>query len=228
MIDDGTLKEEAKRWMPAFELFIFDLDGTLIDSKEDIANAVNMTFRDVGLPEKPKELIYGYVGNGVRQLILDALESDDDVLIDRALGIFEQHYLTHLLDETRLFPGIAAVLDHYGQKKKAVVTNKPSKYTSKIIEGLQVEHLFDSVIGGEPTLKLKPHPEMILKVLDVLDTDPSHAVMIGDSVNDIHAARAAGLRMCGVGYGFGDGEELKSVGVDYFVDSGEELIHLLS
>jgi len=214
--------------MKSVKLLIFDLDGTLIDSKRDIANAVNLTFRDIGLPEKSHETIYGYVGNGVRQLILDAIASDDAPLIDRALQIFEAHYLTHLLDETRLFPGIQVALDHYANKKKALVTNKPELYTRKIVDGLHVEKHFDIVFAACPAVQLKPHPEMILKTLDALGIHPADAVMIGDSLNDIHAARAAGIRVCGVGYGFGDGEELKSEGVDYFVESGEALIPLFS
>ncbi|MFQ5729641.1 MAG: HAD family hydrolase, partial [Waddliaceae bacterium] len=154
--------------MNAVELLIFDLDGTLIDSKKDIANSVNMTFRDVGLPEKPHGEIYGYVGNGVRQLIRDAVASEDNNLIERSLQIFETHYLTHLLDETRLYPGIEAVFRHYGEKKMALVTNKPTKYTTKIIEGLNVDGLFDIVIGGRSDIQLKPHPEMILRTLEVL------------------------------------------------------------
>ncbi|MFQ5597914.1 MAG: HAD family hydrolase [Nitrospiria bacterium] len=214
--------------MTSVKLLIFDLDGTLIDSKRDIAKSVNKTFRDIGLPEKPQEVIYGFVGNGVRQLIVDAVASEDPQLINRSLKIFEQHYLAHLLDETRLFPGIASVLYHYESKKKALVTNKPAKYTDKIIMGLGVKTLFDSVIAGDPTIELKPHPEMILKTLEAVKTEPSDAVMIGDSLNDIHAARSAGVRICGVGYGFGDTEVLKSAGLDYFVETGQDLITLFS
>lgn len=214
--------------MVAPRLLIFDLDGTLIDSKRDIAKSVNMTFRDLGLPEKPDETIYGYVGNGVRQLILDAVESTDAHLIDRAFEIFRGHYLEHLLDETRLYPGISEVLEHYRRKKIALVTNKPYVYVEKILEGLGAEKAFDLVVGSEPDTQLKPHPEMILKTLDALDTPKSDAVMIGDSVNDIFAARSAGVRACAVAYGFGDTDDLRSERPDYFVETGEALKTLFS
>lgn len=214
--------------MVAAGLLIFDLDGTLIDSKRDIAKSVNLTFRDLGLPEKPNETIYGYVGNGVRKLILDAVGSTDVHLINRALEIFRGHYLEHLLDETRLYPGISEVLEHYRQKKKALVTNKPHVYAEKILEGLGADKAFDLILGSEPDTHLKPHPEMILKTLASLDTPTSDAVMIGDSLNDIYAARSAGVRSCAVAYGFGDVNDLRSEGPDFFVETGEALMTLFS
>ncbi|MFQ5588388.1 MAG: HAD family hydrolase [Nitrospiria bacterium] len=214
--------------MPHIELLIFDLDGTLIDSKKDIARSVNLTFRDVGLPEKPYEVIYGYVGNGVRQLMTDAVEANDPALIDEVLACFEQHYLSHLLDETRLFPGIAEVLSHFEHKKIALVTNKPTHYTDKIIEGLQLSETFDLIIGAGPDIQLKPHPDMLLKTLDTLQTDAQKTVMIGDSLNDIHAAKAAGTISCSVGYGFGCAEELQSADPDFSINSSQELMTLFS
>ncbi|MFQ5579099.1 MAG: HAD family hydrolase [Nitrospiria bacterium] len=214
--------------MAAAELLIFDLDGTLIDSKRDIAKSVNLTFRDLGLPEKPNETIYGYVGNGVRKLILDAVESTDMRLVDRALEVFRAHYLEHLLDETSLYPGIRDVLVHFHQTKMAIVTNKPHVYTEKILEGLGVDKAFDLIIGSEPDTRLKPHPEMILKTLETLDASTSEAVMIGDSLNDIYAARSAGVRSCAVSYGFGDADELRSEHPDFFVETGEALMTLFS
>ena len=212
--------------MSKIELLIFDLDGTLIDSKKDIAHSVNLTFRDVGLPEKPHEVIYGYVGNGVRQLITDAVASDDPALIDQALQIFEQHYLNHLLDETRLFPGMEEVLYRYNGKKLALVTNKPVNYTDKIIKGLKVDKHFEFILAAQPGISLKPRPDMLLKTLDVLSIAPSEAVMIGDSLNDINAARAAKVPSCGVAYGFGDRQVLQSAHPDYFAESCDELLTL--
>ncbi len=212
--------------MSHIELLIFDLDGTLIDSKKDIADAVNLTFRDVGLPQKPNEVIYGFVGNGVRQLISDAVASDDPALIDQALDIFEQHYLEHLLDETRLFPGMDAVLDRYADKKLALVTNKPVNYTNKIIEGLKIDQRFDFILAAQPSIRLKPAPDMLLKTLEVLNISPSAAVMIGDSLNDIDAARSAKVPSCGVAYGFGERQSLQSAKPDYFAESCEDLLSL--
>jgi phosphoglycolate phosphatase len=212
--------------MNPVSLLIFDLDGTLIDSRKDIAASVNLTFRDLGLPEQPDELIYGYVGNGVRRLILDTVRSADPLLIDRTLQIFEGHYLKHLLDDTVLYAGLEEVLHHFGNKKKAIVTNKPLLYSIKIIEGLRVRAHFDLILGAEPIVRLKPHPEMILRTLDDLNVAPAEAVMIGDSLNDIEAARSAGIKSCAVGYGLGNVEELRSGNPDFFAETVEDLKRL--
>lgn len=212
--------------MNPVSLLIFDLDGTLIDSKKDLAISVNLTFRDLGLPEKPLEEIYGYVGNGVRRLIFDSLGSADPALIEQSLQIFEAHYLKHLLDETVLYPGMEEVLAHFKEKKKAVVTNKPLLYTTRIMEGLGARPHFDLILGSEPIVNLKPHPEMILRTLDHLRIAPSEAVMIGDSANDVQAARAAGIKSCGVGYGICDPDLLRSTGPDFFAETVGDLKRL--
>ncbi len=204
-------------------LLIFDLDGTLVDSRRDIAKAVNMTFRDIGFPEKPDELIYSYVGDGVRRLIRQAVESEDPALLDRSLRIFEGHYLTHLLDETRLYPGMGSVLSHFQAKRKALATNKPILFTRKILRGLGLTQCFDLIIGGGDTSNLKPHPEMILKVLHSLKVAPTKAVMIGDSLNDLAAARAAGILTCAVGYGLGDPASLRAANPHFFAETVADL-----
>ncbi|MFQ5455378.1 MAG: HAD family hydrolase [Nitrospirota bacterium] len=205
------------------KLLIFDLDGTLIDSKRDIATAVNLTFREIGLPEKEPEVIYGYVGDGVRMLIQRSLGNDCRYNFDEAISIFRRHYLAHLLDTTRFYPEIEEVLDYYRNKKKAIVTNKPIEYTSKIIDGLGVNDRFHIVVGGERGYSLKPEPDMILKVIDELKVNNELAVLIGDSINDILAARAAGIRSCAVGYGLGEADILKESKPDIFCKRVEDL-----
>ncbi len=207
-------------------LFIFDLDGTLIDSRKDIAASVNMTFRDLNLPQKPPETIYGYVGNGVRRLIIEAVESEEPDLVDRALRIFESHYLAHLLDETVLYPGILDLFAHFNGKKKAVATNKPILYTTPIIEGLGIGHHFDLVLGGTPPLQLKPHPDMLLTILRTLDIAKEEAIMIGDSFTDVQAARAAGIKSCAVGYGLVEREALLAASPDFFAETTSDLKRL--
>ena len=212
--------------MRSVDLLMFDLDGTLIDSRNDLADSVNQTFRALGLPEKPRELLYGYVGNGVRRLISDAVGAAAPSLLDRALRLFEAYYLDHLLDETCVYPGIERVLEHYRGKKKAVVTNKPILYTTRILEGLQVEGSFDLVVASEAATQLKPHPEMILRTLVHFRAAPERAVMIGDSLNDILAARAAGVISCAVGYGLGNLDALMAARPDLFAERPEDLQRL--
>ena len=212
--------------MTPVKLLIFDLDGTLIDSRQDIAASVNRTFRDLNLPPKPDEIIYRYVGNGVRRLIIEAVESEEPALVDRALQIFEGHYLAHLLEETSLYPGILEMFSHFKDKKKGMATNKPTLYTERIIKGLGIEHYFDVVLGGTPPLQLKPHPDMLLKILHTLGIAPEDAIMVGDSFTDIQAARAAGIRSCAVGYGLVEREALLAASPDFFVETAMDLARL--
>ena len=211
----------------AAALFLFDLDGTLIDSRVDIARAVNLTFHDLGLPPKPETLIYGYVGLGVRRLIIDAVESEEPALIDRALAHFENHYLAHLLDTTRLYPGIADLLAGLPKVRTAIVTNKPHHYTLKILEGLKILDRFDLVIGGTPDRRMKPDPQMVTEALGTLQVDPSDALLIGDSTADTRAARSAGVRSCAVGYGLSPVEEIQAASPDFFAETVADLGALL-
>jgi phosphoglycolate phosphatase len=205
------------------DLLIFDLDGTLADTKQDIAMAVNLTLKEFGLPPKEPALIYGYVGDGVRKLLQRAFEGQPQAFYEKALKIFRQYYLTHLLDTTRFYPGVLEILEHFRGKKKAIATNKPYEYTKKIIDGLGVQDRFDLVLGGDSTLHLKPHPAIIQEVLSRLGVDGKQAVMVGDGVNDILAARAAGAKSCAVGYGLGRVEDLLAVNPDFFCDQIKDL-----
>jgi len=209
--------------MIAVDLLIFDLDGTLADTKQDIATAVNLTLKEFGLPPKESAVIYGYVGDGVRKLLQRAFEGQPQGFYERALKVFRQHYLTHLLDTTQFYPGVLEILDHFKGKKRAIATNKPFEYTQKIIEGLGVRDHFDLVLGGDSTLHLKPHPAIIQVVLGRLGVDGKRAVMVGDGVNDILAARAAGAKSCAVGYGLGQTEDLLAANPDFFCDRIKDL-----
>ena len=230
------------------DLLIFDLDGTLCDTKDDIAHSVNLTLKELGLPQKSREAIYGYVGGGVRQLLRQSLESEhpqtvsettiteDEVQRKEGVGTqgeqnrfslametFRTHYMNHLLDTTKPYSGMEKVLSHFQDKKKALVTNKPQVYTDKILAGLNLAGQFDIILGSDNGFQLKPDPEMILHVIQQLQVHPSRCVMIGDGLPDILAARRAGIKSCAVAYGLGDPNELKNAGPDYFCEEPEEI-----
>jgi phosphoglycolate phosphatase len=209
--------------MTSVDLLIFDLDGTLADTKDDIATAVNLTLKEFGLPSKEPSVIYDYVGDGVRKLLQRAFAEQPPGSYEQALQVFRQHYLGHLLDTTQFYPGVLEILDHFKNKKKAIATNKPFEYTQKIIEGLGVESRFDLVLGGDSMLHLKPHPAIIREVLDRLRISGERSVMIGDGVNDILAARAAGAQSCAVGYGLGRVEDLLAADPDFFCENIKDL-----
>ena len=213
--------------MHKIDLLIFDLDGTLIESKWDIATAVNLTLKDLGLPERAQEEIFGFVGDGIKRLLRLAVGEENQARYDEALQIFHDHYIAHCLDRTRFYPGIDRVLAHYASKHKAVATNKSLEYTARILDGLGAHH-FACVVGGDNGYGLKPEPGMLLKILDELKVERDRAVLIGDSTNDINGGHNAGIRVCAVGYGMGNREKMAACNPDWFIEQPEDLIRLFA
>ncbi|MGQ9897259.1 MAG: HAD-IA family hydrolase [Acidobacteriota bacterium] len=192
---------------------LFDLDGTLVDSRRDLATALDLTLGDLGLPPLGVEVTTRLVGDGARRLIERGLVAAgaksmlSDAFIGEALERFNIHYAQHLLATTRPYPNVRAVLEHFAELPKAVVTNKPSHFSEAILQGLGLRPYFVAVIGGD-TLR-KPHPAPVQSgLIACRGGNPAEAVMIGDSPNDIRAGRAAGMLTCGVTYGFRTSSEL--------------------
>jgi phosphoglycolate phosphatase len=211
------------------DLLIFDLDGTLIESKYDIATAVNLTLADLGLPQRTQEEIFGFVGDGVKQLLRRSVGEkhgqENAAPYEEALRVFRGHYLAHCLDCTKFYHGVEAVLHYFARTLKAIATNKSLEYTKKIMDGLGVHH-FAYMVGGDDGFGLKPEPGMILKVMAHLNVKRDRTVLIGDSTNDINAGHNAGIRVCAVGYGMGNREKMAACGPDWFIEKPEELMEL--
>jgi phosphoglycolate phosphatase len=160
------------------DLLIFDLDGTLIESKWDIAASVNFTLEELGLPQRPLEEIFGFVGDGVKKLLRLAVGETNRVSFEEALGVFRRHYLAHCLDRTVYYPGVEKVLGYFGDKRKAVATNKSIEYTNVILQGLGPQY-FNFVVGGDNGFGLKPEPGMLLHIMERLNTVPERTVLVG-------------------------------------------------
>ncbi len=185
---------------------LFDLDGTLIDSREDIALAVNLTRQDFGLAPHSLETVVSCVGEGVRVLIERAIPERPD-LWERMLEHQRKHYLAHLLDHTVLYPGVREAL---GALRAAgwrigVVTNKPGAVTRPILEGLGVLGCFDAVVGGGDCAALKPDPAPLHMAAARMGVSlVASDWMVGDHVTDLEAGARAGIRRCFCRYGFGE------------------------
>ena len=185
---------------------LFDLDGTLIDSRADLALAVNLTRNDFGLPPLPVSAVVAAIGEGVRTLLARTIPECADIL-EALLERQRFHYGAHFLDSTTLYPDFDFVLRTLKARgwKLGVVTNKPALFTRPILEGLGVLDVFDAVIGGGDCPLLKPDPtplhlaaERMASPLDENDW------MIGDHVTDLDAARNAGIKSCFCRFGFGE------------------------
>lgn len=207
------------------DLLIFDLDGTLIESKWDIAKSVNLTLAELGLPERSLEEIFGFVGDGVKKLLRLAVGEQNQERFDEALNVFRKHYLEHCLDRTVFYPGVEPMLEHFSRKQKAVATNKSIEYTRVILNGLGAHH-FPVVIGGDNGFGLKPEPGMLLHIVETVGVPKDRTVLVGDSTNDINGGRNAGIRVCAVGYGMGNREKMAACKPDWFIERPEELMEL--
>lgn len=207
------------------ELLIFDLDGTLIESKWDIAKSVNLTLAELGLPPRPIEEIFGFVGDGVKKLLRLAVGEHPTVGFDEALRVFRGHYLEHCLDRTVFYPGVERVLTHFSGKRQAVATNKSIEYTNVILKGLGAQY-FHCVVGGDNGFGLKPEPGMLLHVMERLNIASERTVLVGDSTNDINGGHNAGIRVCAVGYGMGNREKMAACGPEWFIEQPEELMEI--
>lgn len=207
------------------DLLIFDLDGTLIESKWDIAQSVNLTLAELGLPERSLEEIFGFVGDGVKKLLRLAVGEGNQERFDEALMVFRGHYLEHCLDRTVFYPGIEPMLQHFDHKEKAVATNKSIEYTRVILNGLGAHH-FPVVVGGDNGFGLKPEPGMLLHIIEQVGASKDRTVLVGDSTNDINGGHNAGIRVCAVGYGMGNREKMAACKPDWFVERPEQLMEL--
>jgi phosphoglycolate phosphatase len=201
-------------------MVVCDLDGTLIDSRADLAAAVNKVRAEHDLPPISVETATSYVGDGVRKLIERAL-SEIDTDIDAAVESMRRHYSRGWLNETRVYPTVFEGLETLREAgfKLAVATNKPQGACEAIIDGLGLTRCFDVVLGGSPDYPLKPDPAMLLLAIERGGADSTASWMIGDNHTDLASGRNAGLRTCFAKYGFGSaGDEGFDIEVDSFAE----------
>jgi phosphoglycolate phosphatase len=204
------------------DLVIFDLDGTLVDSKLDLAHSVNAARGHMGLPPLEHALVSSYVGNGAPVLIrrvLGAEASEADV--QHALDFFLAYYHEHKLDSTRLYPGVRASLDQ-ARVAMAVLTNKPVKISQAILDGLGVGGHFFRVYGGNSFEQKKPHPMGVDRLIEEAGAGRERTLIVGDSAVDVRTARNANVRCAGVTYGF-QPESLAEEPPDFLMDRMEQV-----
>jgi phosphoglycolate phosphatase len=207
-------------------LLIFDLDGTLIDSKLDLVHSVNAARNLMGLPKISEELVSSYVGDGAPVLMRRALGPEaSDAEVQRALEFFLAYYRVHMLDNTCLYPGVKPALDRLleGGVKMAVLTNKPVRFSRAIIDGLGLGGHFFQVYGGNSFEQKKPDPVGIETLLAESGAARERTIMVGDSGVDVRTARNARVLACGVSYGF-QPESFLQDPPDILVDEMAELV----
>jgi phosphoglycolate phosphatase len=224
------------RAIPAHELnlLIFDLDGTLVDSRLDLANSVNAMLHHYGKPELPHDVIGSYIGNGAPMLVRRALgDPDNEQFVQEALLYFMAYYREHKLDTTFVYDGIIPALNAImasrngsGEMKMAVLSNKPVGPSRAIVEALGLRKYFFQVYGGNSFHTKKPDPAGVQALLSEAGGRPERTVMIGDSEVDVITARNAGIYSVGVTYGLAP-HTLEDAPPDVLVDYPRELADVL-
>lgn len=216
------------------ELLIFDLDGTLINSVPDLATSVNFMLTQINRNIFSEDEIHKWVGNGATALVKRALSGSreikeiDETLFNKAFDIFMNHYQNNLCKKTILYPNVKQILNQLQlkDKKLAIVTNKPFKFIEPILKNLDID-MFDLYIGADSLDEKKPSPKPLFYVCEKLGVNKDKSVMIGDSKNDIIAAKNADIQSIGVTWGYNYGEDIKKYNPDYIIDDFRKIFEIV-
>lgn len=217
----------------AIKVVGFDLDGTLVDSALGLANTVDNMCERLGLPKPGKALVTTWIGNGIEVLLDRALlwanAPKDAEYRQNAMIILSECYQDELLSGSPLFPDVKETLVqlHSEGHQLVLITNKPSKFVPDLMDYLGISHLFAMMLGANDSVKIKPHPTPIFKVLGELGVMQSEFVFVGDSRNDILAAKNAGVTSIALTYGYNYGEPIANESPDYIVHDFAELLSLI-
>lgn len=213
-----------------FQAAIFDLDGTLVDSVADLAEAVNHELSQMGYPTHPLNAFYHFVGNGVKKLCERALpETADSDAAETLLERFYAYYEVHCLDNTRPYSGMLETVRAIKENgmKLAVASNKPQKFTERIVRHFFGLETFDYILGSNGVRPRKPEPDIVAELLSCLAVSAEGTVLIGDSDVDMLTAANAGITSIGCTWGFRGREELQAAGAHYLADSPAALTEIL-
>ena len=211
-----------------FDTVVFDLDGTLADTMPDVAYGVNHALREMGFPHISFEQVKKAIGPGRDEFIRAIFPGEKNPDTKTFLSIFREIYWDHCLEKTRLFSGMKDVLLDLRNLNLGVASNKPRIFTEKILDGLGIRSYFNEVMGPEDVTYAKPHPEMIIKIMERVEGEPSRTLFVGDTDKDILAGQNAGVGVCGVRYGYGEVEDIELLKPDYLIRIPAELVEVVN
>jgi len=216
------------------EMILIDVDGTLVDSVPDLAYCVDELMKQLGMPEHGEAKVRNWVGNGVERLCRRALIGQldgepDDALFDKAYPIFLELYAENTSKRSCLYPGVTEGLDYLQAQgyKLGCVTNKAAQFTHPLLKDLGIFERFGIVVSGDTLAKKKPDPLPLLHAAEHFGVAPENALMLGDSVSDVKAARAAGFQIICMSYGYNHGVDIRDSNPDAVIDSMAELKDIL-
>jgi phosphoglycolate phosphatase len=208
--------------MIPISLLIFDLDGTLVNTLEDIAASVNYTLARLGNSPISLDAVRQYVGDGIETLMARSLGGRTGRL-DEAVVIYKDHHRRNLVVRSSLYPSVQETLEHFKSLPMAVISNKTTEFVGPLLDGLGIGPYFKLVIGADYGLPLKPAPDAVQLIMGKLDVPKERTVIVGDGTTDVRAGKAAGVITCSVTYGFRSEEDLRKTGPDYVIHELSDL-----
>ena len=220
------------------EMVLLDLDGTLVDTVPDLTYCLDNMLRELSLPEAGETKVREWVGNGIEQLVKRGLcnnfvtnnfnREPTASLFEKALPMFIDCYRENACKHSRLYAGVREGLEYLTSNnfKLGCVTNKLNLFTNIILETLKIQDVFGIVISGDTLAKKKPDPLPLLHAAEYFNVSPTQSLMVGDSINDVTAARAAGFQVLCVSYGYNLGQDIRLAKPDYVVDSLADLVNI--
>ena len=198
-------------------LVLYDLDGTLVDTKKDLTQAANHMLSEAGLPPRSADEIGRYVGRGLRHLVQGCFRTEDPVRVEKGVAVFLEYYAHHLMDHSTLYPGAAEILDYFSRRTQAVLTNKPDPHAKNLLDGLEVGNYFAEIVAGNSGYPKKPDPASLQALMAKYGVPASETLLIGDSAVDIETGRRAGVLTAVVAHGFSSEADLIAAQPDLLV-----------
>jgi phosphoglycolate phosphatase len=207
--------------MIPISLLIFDLDGTLVNTLEDITASVNYTLDRLRRPALPTDTVRQYVGDGIEMLMTRSLGGATERLAD-AVTIYKEHHRQNLVVHSSLYPAVRETLEYFSSIPMAVISNKTMEFIRPLLDDLGIGRYFRLIIGADFGLPLKPAPDSVQRIMAEFNVPKDRTLIVGDGTTDIRAGREAGVMTCSVTYGFRSENELRTAGPDYLIhDLGE-------
>lgn len=214
--------------MTEIDTIFFDVDGTLVDSRKDIANAMNHALSSLGFRTLTQDDIIMHVGNGVKDLVRNCMVScKDETVIQKGADLYWEHFMAHAIDETVLYPNAKETLDYFKGKRKLILTNRYKDFAEATLKGLGIMHYFEEVIGGDDETCLKPCAGILDRMASKEKIDKTKALIVGDMDVDILTGKNAGVKTCWVTYGLGRIEQIRDLKPDYIIDDLIELKEII-
>lgn len=216
------------------QAILFDLDGTLVDSVPDLAFSVNIMLQELDRTPVEEGIVRHWVGNGAERLVKRALTGEMEaepgaVLFEKAYPLFLEAYADHVMVDSRLFPGVESGLQALQQAgfPMGCITNKPERFTTPLLKGLGIDHYFSIQVSGDTLPVKKPDPRPLRYAAEFFKVPAERMLMVGDSRNDVQAARAAGSQIVCVPYGYNHGEDITVENPDAVIDDLTQLLELI-